>query len=42
MPTLDKLIMLSMAVNDMAKSKEFYEHVMGFKVTTDFGQGDKH
>jgi len=42
MPTLDKLIMLSMAVNDMAKSKEFYEHTMGFKVTTDFGQGDKH
>ena len=42
MPTLDKLIMLSMAVNDMAKLKEFYEDTMGFKVTTHFGQGDKH
>ncbi|HKC37360.1 MAG TPA: glyoxalase superfamily protein [Chitinophagaceae bacterium] len=42
MPTLDKLIMLSMAVNDMAGSKQFYEHTLGFKVTTDYGQGDKH
>lgn len=34
--------MLSMAVSDMAKSKEFYETKLGFKVTTDYGQGDKH
>ena len=42
MQALDKLMMFSMAVSDMAKSKEFYEGTMGFKVTKDFGQGDKH
>ena len=31
-----------MGVTDMEKSKTFYADVMGFAVTTDYGQGDKH
>lgn len=41
MPGLNKLIMLSVAVNDMAKSKQFYEQTLGFKVISDFGEGDR-
>jgi catechol 2,3-dioxygenase-like lactoylglutathione lyase family enzyme len=42
MQVLEKLIMFHMAVNDMARSKDFYENSMGFRVTKDYGQGDKH
>ena len=42
MSTIDKLIMLQMGVTDMAKSKKFYADTMGFAVTTDYGQGDRH
>jgi predicted enzyme related to lactoylglutathione lyase len=31
-----------MAVRDMAASKAFYEQTLGFKVTSDFGEGDRH
>jgi catechol 2,3-dioxygenase-like lactoylglutathione lyase family enzyme len=42
MKTFEKLIQLMMGVTDMEKSKTFYADVMGFAVTTDYGQGDKH
>ena len=42
MKTFGKLIQLMMGVTDMEKSKTFYADVMGFAVTTDYGQGDKH
>ena len=42
MSTLNNIFMLSMAVKDIAKSKQFYEVTMGFKVRADFGQGDHH
>jgi len=42
MKTFEKLIQLMMVVTDMEKSKTFYADVMGFAVTTDYGQGDKH
>jgi predicted enzyme related to lactoylglutathione lyase len=31
-----------MAVRDMATSKAFYEQTLGFKVTSDFGEKDRH
>jgi predicted enzyme related to lactoylglutathione lyase len=36
MATVDKLTMLSMAVNNMDKVKEFYTDKLGFKVNSDF------
>jgi len=42
MQALNQLFMFSMAVNDMSRSKDFYENKMGFKVTTDYGQGNTH
>ena len=42
MKTFEKLIQLMMGVTDMEKSKTFYADVMGFAVTIDYGQGDKH
>jgi catechol 2,3-dioxygenase-like lactoylglutathione lyase family enzyme len=42
MKTFEKLIQLMMGVTDMEKSKTFYADVMGFAVTTDYGQGDMH
>src|SRR5947209_3797831 len=38
----EKIIMLQMAVTDMAKSKEFYAEHLGWAVTKDVGRGDKH
>ena len=38
----EKLLMVMMAVTDMAKAKAFYAEQLGFQVTTDFGQGDQH
>ena len=40
MQTLNKLIMLSVVVSDMHKSKEFYSDKLGFKVATDYRQDD--
>jgi catechol 2,3-dioxygenase-like lactoylglutathione lyase family enzyme len=42
MKTIDKLIMFHMGVSDMDKSKKFYADTMGFEVTKDYGQGDRH
>ena len=40
--TDEKLLMMSMAVTEMAKAKAFYAEQLGFQVTRDFGQGDHH
>ena len=42
MKIIDKLTMFYMAVNDMDKAKEFYVDKLGFKVTKDYRQDDKH
>ena len=42
MKTIDKLTMFYMAINDMGKAKEFYVDKLGFKMTTDYRQDDKH
>jgi len=39
---VEKILMFTMAVTDMAKAKEFYADKLGFKVTKDYGQGDQH
>ena len=39
---VEKILMFTMAVTDMAKAKEFYAEKLGFKVTRDYGQGDQH
>jgi catechol 2,3-dioxygenase-like lactoylglutathione lyase family enzyme len=39
---VEKILMFTMAVTDMAKAKEFYADKLGFQVTSDFGQGDQH
>jgi len=36
MNTIDKLLMLSMAVNKIEEVKQFYTEKLGFKVTSDF------
>jgi predicted enzyme related to lactoylglutathione lyase len=38
----EKLLMVQMAVTEMAKAKTFYVEQLGFQVTTDFGQGAHH
>ena len=38
----EKLLMVMVAVTDMAKAKAFYAEQLGFQVTTDYGQGDQH
>jgi catechol 2,3-dioxygenase-like lactoylglutathione lyase family enzyme len=40
MQTIDKLTMVTVVVNDMKKSKEFYSEKLGLAVTTDFRQND--
>jgi catechol 2,3-dioxygenase-like lactoylglutathione lyase family enzyme len=42
MQVIDKLIMFSMIVSDMQKSKAFYADKLGLKVTTDYRQDDNH
>jgi catechol 2,3-dioxygenase-like lactoylglutathione lyase family enzyme len=42
MSTIDKLIQLMMGVSNMEQSKKFYADTLGFAVTTDYGQGDRH
>ena len=39
---VEKILMFTMAITDMAKAKEFYADKLGFKVTKDYGQGDQH
>ena len=38
----EKILMVMMAVTDMAKAKAFYAEQLGFQVTNDVGQGDQH
>jgi catechol 2,3-dioxygenase-like lactoylglutathione lyase family enzyme len=38
MQAMDKLIMLSLAVSDMAKAKEFYADKLGLTVVSDYGE----
>ncbi len=38
----EKLLMLSVAVTEMAKARAFYEEQLGWSVTNDVGQGDRH
>jgi len=38
----EKLLMVMVAVTDMAKAKAFYAEQLGWSVTTDYGQGDHH
>ena len=38
----EKLLMVQMAVTDMAKAKAFYADQLGWAVTTEVGQGDQH
>ncbi len=38
----EKIMMVMMAVTDMAKAKAFYAEQLGFQVTVDYGQGDQH
>ncbi|HEY5745868.1 MAG TPA: VOC family protein [Chryseolinea sp.] len=40
MKTFDKLVMISMAVSDMASAKDFYADKLGFKITSDYRQND--
>ena len=42
MPTVNKLMMLAIAVSDMPRAKAFYEDTLGLKVTTDYRQDDDH
>jgi catechol 2,3-dioxygenase-like lactoylglutathione lyase family enzyme len=38
----DRLIMVMVAVTDTAMSKAFYAEQLGWSVTTDYGNGDRH
>ena len=38
----EKLLMLPIAVTEMAKAKAFYAEQLGFQVPKDVGQGDQH
>src|SRR5437588_12749727 len=38
----EKLLMVMVAVTDMAKAKAFYAEQLGWSVTKDYGQGDWH
>lgn len=38
----EKLLMVTMAVTDMAKAKAFYAEQLGWSVTKDVGQGTHH
>ena len=38
----EKILMVNLAVTDMAKAKAFYAEQLGWAVTKDFGHGDHH
>lgn len=42
MQIVNKVIMFSMIVSDMPKSKEFYADRLGLKIKTDYRQDDNH
>lgn len=38
----EKILMVMMAVTEMAQAKTFYAEQLGWSVTTDYGEGDHH
>src|SRR5256714_11216857 len=38
----EKILMVMIAVTDMAKAKAFYAEQLDWSVTTDYGEGDRH
>lgn len=42
MQVANKFMMLTLAVNDMPKAKEFYEDKLGLEVTQDYRQDDQN
>lgn len=38
----EKILMVMMAVTEMAQAKAFYAEQLGWSVTTDYGEGDHH
>ena len=42
MQTINRLMMLAIAVSDMPRAKAFYEDKLSLKVTTDYRQDDDH
>ena len=42
MQTINKLMMLAVAVNDMPKAKTFYSDKLGLKIIQDYRQDDAH
>jgi catechol 2,3-dioxygenase-like lactoylglutathione lyase family enzyme len=38
----EKLLRVMVAVTEMAKAKTFYAEQLGWTVTTDYGQGERH
>jgi predicted enzyme related to lactoylglutathione lyase len=38
----EKILMVLMAVTEMAAAKAFYAEQLGWSVTSDYGQGDQH
>lgn len=38
----EKLLMVTMSVTDMAAAKAFYVEQLGWTVTQDYGEGDRH
>ncbi len=38
----EKILMVMIAVTEMAKAKAFYAEQLGFQVTKDYGQGARH
>ncbi|EFH80021.1 VOC family protein [Ktedonobacter racemifer] len=38
----EKILMVTMSVTDMAKAKAFYAEQLGWSVTQDYGEGDRH
>ncbi len=42
MKTINKLMMLAVAVSDMPKAKKFYADQLGLKIASDYRQDDDH
>src|SRR5258708_19762446 len=38
----EKILMVTMVVTDMTKAKAFYAEQLGWSVTQDYGEGDRH
>jgi len=42
MKAFDKLVMISVAVSDMPKAKDFYADKLGFRIISDYRQNDNN